>query len=66
MTVIVTEDGVDRPYRVVERANGGARLVLERAAEPALGDMLAEHGLRRLTPEEFDRHFGHLPTDDEG
>jgi transcriptional regulator with XRE-family HTH domain len=21
---------------------------------------------RRLTPEEFDRHFGHLPTDGEG
>jgi hypothetical protein len=23
-------------------------------------------GERRLTPEEFRKHFGHLPTDDEG
>ncbi len=28
--------------------------------------MLARHGERRLTPEEFERHFGQLPTDGEG
>ena len=28
--------------------------------------MLARHGERELTPEEFERHFGHLPTDGEG
>jgi transcriptional regulator with XRE-family HTH domain len=28
--------------------------------------MLARHGERRLTPEEFERDFGHLPTDGEG
>ncbi len=28
--------------------------------------MLARHGERRLTPEEFERHFGRLPTDGEG
>jgi transcriptional regulator with XRE-family HTH domain len=28
--------------------------------------MLARHGERRLTPEEFEEHFGHLPTDGEG
>ncbi len=29
-------------------------------------DPLLRPGERRLTPEEFDRHFGHLPTDGEG
>jgi transcriptional regulator with XRE-family HTH domain len=28
--------------------------------------MLALHGEHRLTPEEFEEHFGHLPTDGEG
>jgi transcriptional regulator with XRE-family HTH domain len=28
--------------------------------------MLARHEERRLTPEEFEEHFGHLPTDGEG
>ncbi len=28
--------------------------------------MLARHGERRLTSEEFEEHFGHLPTDGEG
>ena len=28
--------------------------------------MLARHGERRLTPEEFEQNFGQLPTDGEG
>jgi transcriptional regulator with XRE-family HTH domain len=28
--------------------------------------MLARHGERKLTPEEFEEHLGHLPTDGEG
>ncbi len=28
--------------------------------------ILARHGERPLTAAEFERHFGHLPTDDEG
>jgi hypothetical protein len=28
--------------------------------------ILARHGEERLSPEEFDRHFGSLPTDAEG
>ncbi len=28
--------------------------------------MLARRGERELTPEEFEQHFGHLPTDGEG
>lgn len=33
---------------------------------PSVEAMLARHGERRLTPEEFEEHFGHLPTDGEG
>ncbi|HEV7943831.1 MAG TPA: helix-turn-helix transcriptional regulator [Solirubrobacteraceae bacterium] len=32
----------------------------------SVGAMLARHGERELTSEEFERHFGHLPTDGEG
>jgi hypothetical protein len=28
--------------------------------------ILARHGERRLDPQEFERHFGSLPSDDEG
>jgi hypothetical protein len=28
--------------------------------------ILARHGARRMTPEEFQEHFGDLPTDGEG
>lgn len=28
--------------------------------------ILARHGEQRLDPEEFERHFGSLPADDEG
>jgi hypothetical protein len=28
--------------------------------------MLARHGERKLSPEEFEQHFGQLPTDGEG
>jgi transcriptional regulator with XRE-family HTH domain len=30
------------------------------------GALLDPIGERRLTPEEFEQHFGHLPTDGEG
>jgi transcriptional regulator with XRE-family HTH domain len=30
------------------------------------GRLLDDLGERRLTPEEFEQHFGHLPTDGEG
>jgi len=32
----------------------------------SLEAILARHGEERLSPEEFDRHFGSLPTDAEG
>ena len=34
--------------------------------DPSEEAMLARHGERRLTPEEFERHFGQLPADGEG
>jgi len=30
------------------------------------GRLVDDLGERRLTPEEFEQHFGHLPTDGEG
>jgi hypothetical protein len=39
-----------------------------RLARPdtSLDAILARHGERRLTPAEFERHFGSLPRDGEG
>jgi len=34
--------------------------------DTSLKAILAHHGEERIGPEEFDRHFGSLPTDDEG
>jgi hypothetical protein len=28
--------------------------------------ILARHGETAMSPEDFEKHFGHLPTDDEG
>jgi hypothetical protein len=36
------------------------------AEEITLEAILKRAGGKRLSPEEFDRHFGHLPTDGEG
>jgi hypothetical protein len=47
--------------------------LLERLRERRLGvketsakAILERAGGKRMSPEEFDRHFGHLPTDGEG
>jgi hypothetical protein len=32
----------------------------------SVGAMLARHGERKLSPKEFEEHFGHLPKDGEG
>jgi hypothetical protein len=34
--------------------------------DTSLEAILARHGEEQISPEEFDRHFGALPTDDEG
>lgn len=35
-------------------------------SDASVEEILARHGERRLDPEEFERQFGLLPTDDEG
>ena len=53
-----------RRYDVVSDRQGGVAL------EPAITVLAAEldkrHGTRPLTAEEFEQHFGHLPSDGEG
>lgn len=49
---------------VVEEQGPGGRVLLR--PDLSVSAMLARHGERRLTPEEFERHFGQLPTDGEG
>lgn len=51
------EDRVDAALAALEAVEGR-----DTSAEA----ILARHGERRLDPEEFHRHFGSLPTDDEG
>jgi hypothetical protein len=45
-----------------------ARAALEAVdgRDSSIEAILARHGERRLDPEEFTRHFGSLPSDDEG
>jgi hypothetical protein len=50
-------------YLVEDRRPDG-RLVL--VPDFSADEILAEHGARPLSPEKFERYFGHLPTDDEG
>lgn len=35
-------------------------------SDTSVEEIPASHGGRRLDPEEFERQFGSLPTDDEG
>ena len=43
-----------------------AALEAVKGRDTSLEAILARHGEERIGPEEFDRHFGSLPTDDEG
>lgn len=49
---------------VIEDRRPDGRVVLR--PDLSVQAMLARHGERKLTPEEFERHFGQLPTDGEG
>lgn len=51
------EDRVDAALAALEAVEG---------RDTSVGAILARHGEERLSPEEFDRHFGSLPTDAEG
>jgi hypothetical protein len=53
-----------RLYDVVPDKEGGA--TLEPAITMTVEGILAEHGGRRLTAEEFEELFGGLPSDGEG
>jgi ribosomal protein L16 Arg81 hydroxylase len=64
MTAVITVSGYEGAWRVVEEAED--RLVLTRVPERTVEQMRAELGSRAMTPEEFEQHFGHLPSDPEG
>lgn len=53
-----------RLYDVVPDKQGGA--TLESAITMTVDEILAKHGGRRLTAEEFEEQFGDLPSDEEG
>lgn len=55
-----------RRVRQIERFLATAGLEDVPRPDLSVQAMLARHGERQLTPEEFERHFGHLPTDGEG
>jgi hypothetical protein len=51
------EDRVEAALAALEAVEG---------RDTSLEAILARHGEEWISPEEFDRHFGSLPTDDEG
>src|SRR5262245_7313032 len=53
----------DRRYDVVSDKSGG--VALEPAISKTVDELHAERGARALTGEEFDKHFGDLPSDEE-
>lgn len=53
----IPEDRVEAALAALEAVEG---------KDTSLDAILARHGEARISPEEFDRHFGSLPTDDEG
>ena len=53
-----------RKYDVVSDKHGG--VALEPAITMTADEILAEHALRPLSPEEFEEEFGDLPSDGEG
>ena len=59
---VVEIDG--RRYDLVADKRGG--VTLEPAIAVTAAEMFAEHGLRPLSNEEFEEHFGDLPCDGEG
>lgn len=59
---VVEVDG--RLYDVIPDKQGG--VTLEPAITQTAAEIHAEHGGRPMTPEEFEEHFGHLPSDGEG
>jgi hypothetical protein len=59
---LVEIDG--RQYDVVSDKAGG--VALEPAITVFADELHERHGTRPMAPEEFEEHFGHLPSDGEG
>jgi hypothetical protein len=53
----IPEDRVDAALAALEAVEG---------RDTSVEAILARHGEERVSHEEFDQHFGSLPTDDEG
>lgn len=51
------EDRVEAALAALEAVEG---------RDTSVEAILARHGEQRLGPQQFERHFGSLPTDDEG
>ena len=63
LKVKLTEPGIAGDYIVAERNPDGTLLL---APDTSVVAMQERIGGRPMTPEEFERHFGHLPRDGEG
>jgi hypothetical protein len=63
MRVTLTEPGLEGEYIVAERDADGSVLLARDTSAAAIERRL---GVERASREEFDRHFGGLPTDAEG
>jgi hypothetical protein len=59
---VIEVDG--RLYDVISDKQGGASL--EPAITKTVAEIFAQNGERPLTAQEFEEHFGHLPSDGEG
>ena len=64
MKTIMLDDPEFAGAYEVEQLDSGDLLL--RRSLTSYDEILARQGGRRLTPEEFERHFGHLPRDGEG
>ncbi len=62
-TVTLTEPPVAGEWDVETLDSGD---LLLRRRRTTLPEILERHGGRPATPEEFERHMGHLPADREG
>jgi hypothetical protein len=63
-TVPLTEPELAGQWDVEPLEDG--RLLLSRHVGPVVDELAQRAGGERLSPEEFERRFGHLPRDGEG
>jgi hypothetical protein len=63
MKVTLTEPGLEGDYIVEERHEDGSLLLAPDTSIEAIRKRL---GTRPMSSEEFEEHFGHLPSDGEG